>query len=86
MWAKNKGFTSMLKNDVEARKKQVQASAEQSFIDDHAVPIVPKERAVPYSDELFEQAAIEWLIETDQVRHLNLKDSGLILFVANCCA
>ena len=72
----------MLKVDVETRKKHAQAStAKQSFIDDHAVPIPPKERIVPYSDELFEQAAIEWLIETDQVYHLDFEDSVLDFFL-----
>jgi hypothetical protein len=65
-WAKANNFESMLKVDVEARKKEAEASA-QTVIDDHAVPVLPKERVLPYSDELFEQAAIEWLIETDQV-------------------
>jgi hypothetical protein len=27
------------------------------------------ERAVPYTDKAFHQAAIEWLVATDQVRH-----------------
>ncbi|KAE9403020.1 hypothetical protein BT96DRAFT_1083216 [Gymnopus androsaceus JB14] len=48
------------KNGAEA------AAASQTVIDDHAVPLPCKEWVVPYLDELFQQVAIEWLIETDQ--------------------
>ncbi|KAF9065988.1 hypothetical protein BDP27DRAFT_1547634, partial [Rhodocollybia butyracea] len=37
-----------------------------STINDHASPLPPKAHIIPYSDDLFEEAAIEWLIETDQ--------------------
>jgi hypothetical protein len=66
-WAKDCNFKSMLPDDVKARKAAVEAaSASQTIIDEHAVPLPPKEHVVLYSDELFEQAAVEWLIETDQ--------------------
>ncbi|KAJ3845785.1 hypothetical protein EV368DRAFT_53572, partial [Lentinula lateritia] len=62
-WCKANAFVSMLPVDVAARKK---AEAAQTTINDHAVPLQPKTWVEPYSDELFEQAAIEWLVETDQ--------------------
>ena len=36
-------------------------------IDPHLQERVPKEHVIPYSDGLFRQTALEWLIETDQV-------------------
>ncbi|KAJ3897414.1 hypothetical protein F5879DRAFT_813971, partial [Lentinula edodes] len=62
-WCKTNDFVSMLPVDVAARKK---AEAAQTTINDHAVPLQPRAWVEPYSDELFEQAAIEWLVETDQ--------------------
>jgi hypothetical protein len=35
------------------------------------VEIPQKERVVPYSDNLFRDAAIEWLVSTDQV-HISI--------------
>ncbi|KAE9387809.1 hypothetical protein BT96DRAFT_736276, partial [Gymnopus androsaceus JB14] len=66
-WCKANDFTSMIPKDVKIRKNAAEAAAaSQTVIDDHAVPLPHKERVLPYSDELFQQAAIEWLIETDQ--------------------
>ena len=36
---------------------------------DHFNP--PDEAIIPYSDKAFESAAIEWLVQTNQVRDLN---------------
>jgi hypothetical protein len=58
----------MIPKDVAERKKATAAAAaSQSTINDHAVPLEPKAKVIPYSHELFQQAALEWLIETDQV-------------------
>ncbi|KAF9058405.1 hypothetical protein BDP27DRAFT_1241318, partial [Rhodocollybia butyracea] len=66
-WAKANNFTSMIPADTKARKAAaLAASASQTLIHDHATPLPPKVHVAPYSDELFEQAALEWLIETDQ--------------------
>ncbi|KIK57888.1 hypothetical protein GYMLUDRAFT_171993, partial [Collybiopsis luxurians FD-317 M1] len=66
-WAKDNNFKSMIPADVRAHKDaQEAAAANQTTIDDHAVPLPPKECIVPYSDELFEKAVIEWLVATDQ--------------------
>ena len=44
------------------------AQAEQTQVDSHCGPAPPRlEKPAPYSDELFNEAAIQWLIETDQV-------------------
>ncbi|KAF9016873.1 hypothetical protein BDP27DRAFT_1169342, partial [Rhodocollybia butyracea] len=66
-WAKANNFRSMIPKDVAERKKATAAAAaSQSTINDHAVPLEPKAKVIPYSHELFQQAALEWLIETDQ--------------------
>jgi len=39
----------------------------QSQVDDHFTVIPEEEKPTPYTDELFKEAAIQWLIETDQV-------------------
>ncbi|KAE9392984.1 hypothetical protein BT96DRAFT_829877 [Gymnopus androsaceus JB14] len=66
-WAKANDFKSMIPKDVADRKNaEATAIGEQGTINDHAVPLEPKPRIIPYSDELFQQAAIEWLVETDQ--------------------
>ena len=40
----------------------------QDTLDGH----LPSERVVPYSDKVFREAAIEWLIATDQVCYPSL--------------
>ena len=44
------------------------AKKTQSQLDPHLREREPKTRVVPYTDALFRQVAIEWLIATDQVR------------------
>jgi hypothetical protein len=62
-WAKENSFESMLPGDVKARKD----NATQRSINAHLIERKLAERVVPYSDRLFKQAAIEWLVATDQV-------------------
>jgi hypothetical protein len=60
----------MLPEDTKARKADIVAKLQQSQVNDHfpnAVPIPREERPKPYTDESFEEAAIQWLIKTDQV-------------------
>jgi hypothetical protein len=65
-WCKKVGFESKLAGDVAARKlKQEQL---QRTIDSYLAEKTLPDRTVSYSDELFQQAAIEWLVATDQVR------------------
>jgi hypothetical protein len=45
---------------------------QQSNLDGHLRQIPQQERVIPYSDKLFREAAIEWLIATDQVHDQSL--------------
>jgi hypothetical protein len=58
----------MLPKDAKRRREQAVAD-QQPSISGHLKPRAPNEHVVPYTDELFREAAIEWLIETDQVRY-----------------
>ncbi|KAG1802169.1 uncharacterized protein HD556DRAFT_1228577, partial [Suillus plorans] len=42
------------------------ATDQQSSINGHLKPRVPNERVVQYTDALFQEAATQWLIDTDQ--------------------
>jgi hypothetical protein len=71
-WCTLENFESML--PVDAKKRRLAedqatqaASAHQTQLDNHLRPIEAQKREVPYTDEVFRQAAIRWLIETDQV-------------------
>jgi hypothetical protein len=62
-------FETKLPKVLKARREQKLAEdrLKQTSIDPHLEERVPKERVIPYSDSLFRQTALEWLIETDQV-------------------
>lgn len=66
-WAKEHLFESMLPGDVKARKE----NAAQQSINAHLTERKLAERVVSYTDRLFKQAAIEWLVSTDQVLHFS---------------
>ena len=40
---------------------------QQTQVNDHFEKAQPESKPEPYSDELFKEAAIQWLVETDQV-------------------
>jgi hypothetical protein len=63
-WAQDTNFESKLPGDVLKRK----AAAEQvtRTLDCDLREKKPAERIVKYSDNAFHQAAIEWLVATDQ--------------------
>lgn len=63
-WAKQHLFESMLPGDVKAHKE----NAAQQSINAHLTECKVAERVIPYSSKLFRQAAVEWLMATDQVR------------------
>ncbi|KAJ6618035.1 hypothetical protein B0H10DRAFT_1796135, partial [Mycena sp. CBHHK59/15] len=69
-WAKKHNFESRLEEDVQARKKaateaeEAKQKLQQQSLDPHLKE--KPERVVPYSDQLFLDAAVEWLIGTDQ--------------------
>ena len=61
----------MLPEDTKQRKEAALDSCtqtQQTAISDHFN--APREDIVPYSDRAFEAAAIEWLIDSNQVRGL----------------
>ncbi|KAF8179097.1 hypothetical protein K438DRAFT_1604216, partial [Mycena galopus ATCC 62051] len=67
-WATAQGFTSALPGDRKKQKMKETSDApdSQPTLDNHLRDIPPKERVIPYSHESFRQAAIEWLVATDQ--------------------
>jgi hypothetical protein len=55
----------MLPKDAEKRRNDAASEKEsQSRLDPH---LREKERVIPYNDDMFRDAAIEWLVSTDQV-------------------
>jgi len=66
-WCKANNFLSMLPEDSKARRDAAAEKLKQSQVDDHFTVIPEEEKPTPYTDELFKEAAIQWLIETDQV-------------------
>ena len=61
----------MIPEDAKARCQEAVANVkEQSQVDNHFVHVNPEDRPAPFSDGLFKYAAIQWLIETDQVGHI----------------
>ena len=73
-WAADNGFTSMLpvdtkrRRDEEARQRDTTSSSasisRQPSLDSH---LVPAGTIVQYSESAFRNAALEWLVATDQV-------------------
>ena len=64
------GFLSMLPEDSAARKVaalEAIAKIQQGRVDEHLETVKPGDRPTPYSDSTFQDAAIQWLIQTDQV-------------------
>ncbi|KAJ7923695.1 hypothetical protein B0H13DRAFT_1563166, partial [Mycena leptocephala] len=64
-WAKSVDFESALPGDRKARKAAAGPEV-QPTLDPHLKNIPAKEVIIPYSHELFREAAIEWLVATDQ--------------------
>ncbi|KAG2146383.1 uncharacterized protein EDB93DRAFT_1071086, partial [Suillus bovinus] len=67
-WCKANKFASMLPQDIKERKTAAAAvaSAQQANLDGHLHKIEPHEAIIPYSDSLFRDTAVEWLISTGQ--------------------
>jgi hypothetical protein len=57
----------MLPRDTKRRREQAEAS-NQTRLDSHLKERPVREMMIPYSDQSFREAAIEWLVATDQVR------------------
>jgi len=56
----------MLPKDTKNRRQVAKADTQQC-LDPHLEEKLPKERFIQYTDDLFHEAAIEWLVSTDQV-------------------
>lgn len=63
-WAEANGFTSMLPKDAKERINKQNATGMQSRLDGHLQPVPPKEKAIRYSDELFREAVVRWIVDT----------------------
>jgi hypothetical protein len=57
----------MLPDDAKARKADLQQKLQQTQVNDHFDKAKPEDKPEPYSDELYKEAMIQWLVETDQV-------------------
>jgi hypothetical protein len=66
----------MIPEDAKARRAEATAKMEQTQVEDHFLRISPEDKPTPYSDEVFKEAAIQWLIETDQVRILESRSES----------
>lgn len=49
------------------KKAAAEASGLQLTLDSSLEPIPEREQSIPYSEEAYRRAALEWLIATDQV-------------------
>lgn len=59
----------MLPKDVKARKAALNKESQQQLIDSHLQPLSEEKKKIKYSEKRFREAAIEWLIATDQVSY-----------------
>jgi hypothetical protein len=58
---------SKLPGDIKKRKEAVERATR--TLDQDLVEKKLSDRVIPYSDKLFRQASIEWLVATDQVNN-----------------
>ena len=62
----------MLPKDLAAWKAaEVEATAklQQGHVDQHFETMKPGDKPIPYSESAFREVAIQWLVQTDQVRY-----------------
>lgn len=71
-------FESMLLEDAKKQWNDA-ASENQGSLDPHLKERPQKERVVLYSDDMFHDAAIEWLVSTDQVCH-GIRSNSLLTY------
>ena len=67
-WAQDANFESRLPGDIKKRKAATEHATR--TLDRDLKEKKLKDRVVPYTDKLFSQVAIEWLVATDQVRKI----------------
>ncbi|KIL55648.1 hypothetical protein M378DRAFT_90604, partial [Amanita muscaria Koide BX008] len=66
-FCKQNDFESMLPDDTKARRMALSAETlRQTEVEDHFTKQKPEDKPPPYSDKFFEEALIQWLIQTDQ--------------------
>ncbi|KAG1858323.1 hypothetical protein C8R48DRAFT_606644, partial [Suillus tomentosus] len=85
-WAQDNNFESMLPKAIAKHCDTVlKASASQTGLDDHMHKRLPKvEHVLLYTDQLFCEAATEWLISTDQpIQVLEHPSFHLMIHVAS---
>ena len=66
-------YTDMCTDFIDAAAEKLK----QLQVDDHFMVIPEEEKPMPYTDEVFKEAAIQWLIETDQVPFCYLFETHL---------
>ena len=52
---------------LEATALEATAKLQQGRVDEHFETLKPGDKPIPYSDTSFREAALQWLIQTDQV-------------------
>ncbi|KAK6987995.1 hypothetical protein R3P38DRAFT_2573848, partial [Favolaschia claudopus] len=66
-WCKTENFLSMLPKDTKARKLKAEvAKKRQLTLDGQLVPRPPATKKLIYTHERFAEAAVRWMIATDQ--------------------
>ena len=66
-WCKKNNFLLMLPDDAKEQKAAKHVTPQQTQVDDHFTKAWPEDKPPLYTEELFKEAAIKWLIQTDQV-------------------
>jgi len=69
-WCKARNFLFMLPEDTKEWRAAALERLQQTKVEDHFHTAQPSDKPpppTPYTDELFKEAAIQWLVETDQV-------------------
>ena len=72
----------MLPDDAKARRAQAHEALKQTQVGDHFTTVDPAndhKKLDPFTQVLFKEAAIQWLVETDQVSRLILLFSSFEL-------
>lgn len=69
----------MLPKDRQTQKEK----KGQQQLDGHLQPIVKEVKAPPYTDDRFRAAAIQWLVNTDQVRATTPSAVSIWLIILN---
>jgi hypothetical protein len=67
-WAQGVSYESRLPGDIKKRKAATEHATR--TLDRDLKEKKLKDRVVPYTDKVFRQAAIEWLVATDQVSQI----------------